>query len=412
MGYEEKIKELPQSPGVYIMKGGSGSVLYVGKAVNLKKRVLSYFRPKAVLSERIRTMTFLVEDIDYIVTSTEAEALIYENGLIKKLSPRYNIALKDGKSYPMLKLTVGDEFPRLVVTREKKDDGSVYYGPYSNAKLLRQAVIFLKQIFPLRSCVKLSKKVCLDYHIKQCPGPCINAIDRSGYSEIVSELKLFLEGRRKELLDTISSRMKEAAAREDFETASRFKARLEALCAIRDDAVSYKPSGELDELKRLLGVSGRLETIEAFDVSNIMGEAAVGSMIYFRKGRPDKNEYRRFRIKTVSGIDDYAMIREIVRRRYTRLLREKKPMPDLVLIDGGKGHLSAACDELGDLGLSKLRVIGIAKEFEKLYIKDRKDPVMLPEESKALHLLQRIRDEAHRFAISYHKRLLSKRYRG
>lgn len=408
---KEKIKKLPRSPGVYIMKTGGGSVLYVGKAVNLRKRVSSYFRPKASLDERISAMVRLVDDIDYISTSTEAEALIYENGLIKQLSPRYNIALKDGKSYPMLKLTVQEDFPRLIVTREKKDDGAAYYGPYANAKLLRQAVILLKQIFPLRSCVKMGKKVCLEYHIKQCPGPCAGAISRSAYSEMVKELKLFLEGRRKELLDTISSKMKESAAKEDFEAASGFRNRLEALSTIKEDSVIYGTFGDLSELGRILGMSKPPVKIEAFDVSNIMGEAAVGSMIYFYKGRPDKNEYRHFRIKTVSGVDDYAMMREIVGRRYSRIIKESGKLPDLILIDGGKGHLAAACGELEKLGISKVPVVGIAKEFERLYLKDRKDPILLPKESKALHLLQRIRNEAHRFAISYHKSLMSKRYR-
>lgn len=408
---KEKIKSLPQSSGVYIMKGADGAVLYVGKAINLRKRVSSYFRAKPSLVGRISAMVQLVDDIDYIATSTEAEALIYENGLIKRLAPRYNVALKDGKSYPMIKLTTDEDFPRLVITREKKNDKADYYGPYANAKLLRQAVILLKQIFPLRSCAKMGKKVCLEFHIEQCLGPCAGNIDKAGYSEIVNELKLFLEGRRKELLDSISSGMREAAKSEDFETAIRFKSRLEALGTIRADAVSYRPAGEMDELKSILKISGKLETIEAFDVSNIMGEAAVGSMIYFKKGHPDKNEYRRFKIKTVSGIDDYSMIREIVRRRYSRLLEEKKEFPDLILIDGGRGHLSVACEELEKLGLTELKVIGIAKEFEKIYVKGRKDPIILPKESKALHLLQRIRDEAHRFAISYHKGLMSKRYR-
>ncbi|MCX5680392.1 MAG: GIY-YIG nuclease family protein, partial [Candidatus Omnitrophica bacterium] len=207
---KEKIKGLPQSPGVYIMKGEDGRALYVGKAINLRKRVAYYFRPKVSLDERIRAMVRLVEDIDYISTSTEAEALIYENGLIKQLSPRYNVALKDGKSYPMLRLTMSEDFPRLIMTREKKNDGSAYFGPYANAKLLRQALVFLKQIFPLRSCVKLKKRVCLEYHIKQCLGPCAGTIEKEAYSEIVVELKLFLEGKRRELLDTISSKMKEA----------------------------------------------------------------------------------------------------------------------------------------------------------------------------------------------------------
>jgi len=408
---KEKIKKLPNSPGVYIMKDANGGVLYVGKAINLRKRVSSYFRPKVSHDERIGSMVRLVEDIDHIMTSTEAEALIYENGLIKQLSPRYNVALKDGKSYPMLKLTTFEDFPRLIVTREKKNDGAAYYGPYANAKLLRQAIIFLKQIFPLRSCVKMGKKVCLEYHIKQCLGPCAGNIDQAGYSEIVTELKMFLEGKRRELLETISLKMRGAAAREDFEAASGFKDRLEALSTIREDSVLYRPLGGLEELGRVLGLAKAPAIIEAFDVSNIMGEAAVGSMIYFYKGHPKKEEYRHFRIKTVSGVDDYAMMREIVGRRYSRIKKEGGNFPGLILIDGGKGHLGAALGALESLGISKVPVVGIAKEFERLYVKDRKDPIILPKESKALHLLQRIRDEAHRFAISYHKRLMSKRYR-
>lgn len=408
---KEDIKALPQSPGVYVMKDAGGTVLYVGKAINIRKRVSSYFRTKAALAGRIGAMVRLVDKVDYISTSTEAEALIYENGLIKQLSPRYNVALKDDKSYPMLKLTIREDFPRLMITRQRKSDGSAYYGPYANAKLLRKALILLKQIFPLRTCIKIGRKECLEYHIKQCPAPCTGRIDKAGYQETVAELKLFLEGRRKELLDSIASRMKEASAEEDFETAAIFKARLEALGTIKNDAVSYRPSGELEELRSVLRLAAIPETIEAFDVSNIMGEAAVGSMICFHKGHPRKEDYRHFRIKTVSGVDDYAMIREIVRRRYSRTLKEGSKLPDLILIDGGRGHLSAACTELEALDLSKVPVVGIAKEFERLYLKDRKDPVILPKESKALHLVQRIRDEAHRFAISYHKRLMSKRYR-
>jgi excinuclease ABC subunit C len=239
----------------------------------------------------------------------------------------------------------------------------------------------------------------------------VDRVDKAVYSETVKELKLFLEGRRKELLDTVAAKMKEASSKEDFETATVFKERLKALGSIRKDAVKYRPLGEVEELKTVLRLISAPDTIEAFDVSNIMGEAATGSLIYFYKGNPDKDEYRRFRIKTVSGVDDYAMIKEIVRRRYTRSIEERKKLPDLILIDGGKGHLSAACAELEALGLKDIPVVGIAKEFEHLYLKDKKDPIILPKESKALHLLQRIRDEAHRFAISYHKRLMSKRYR-
>ena len=421
MDLKEKVRSLPLTPGVYIMKDSSGGVLYVGKAGVLRKRVSSYFYPNRRSNERIDQMVRLISDIEYISTSTEAEALIYENSLIKQLSPKYNIALRDDKSYPMLKLTVNEKFPRLFITRRKSDDGALYYGPYANAKLLREAVIILRQIFPLRTCGKLPKSVCLNYHIKQCSGPCAGKITDSDYGQIVSELKLFLEGRRTELLKALTSKMTAASRAEDFERAAELRGRLEALGTIREDSVSYKPAGEIDELRKMLGIGRPLERIEAFDVSNIMGQEAVGSMVYFFKGKPDKNEYRKFKISTVSGIDDYAMMRDIVKRRYLRLKDEKKDMPDLILIDGGKGHLAAAMEELEKLDLSGIPVIGIAKparlmrqqrsggEFEHIYVKGKKDPIVLPKESKVLHLLERIRDEAHRFAISYHKKLRSKK---
>ena len=404
MDIKEKIKNLPSTPGVYMMKDSSGEVLYVGKAGNLKRRVSSYFQRSSKLAERIQLLVSRVSDISYLPASTEAEALIYENGLIKQLSPKYNVALKDGKSYPMLKLTMNEKFPRLFVTRQKKDDGAAYYGPYANAKLLKEALIILRQLFPLRSCGKMPKSVCLNYHIKQCLAPCKGLVNESAYGEIVSELKLFLEGRRAELLKRLSEKMSAASKKEAFEEAAACRVRIEALGSLKEK-VSYGPSGEAGELKAILGLERDLDTIEAFDVSNIMGKEAVGSMVYFHKARPAKSQYRKFRIKTVSGVDDYAMMREIVRRRYERIIEENGKLPDLVVIDGGKGHLETAAAEMAKLGLSNVPVIGIAKEFEHIYVKGAKEPLVLPKESKALHLLERIRDEAHRFAIKYHKQM-------
>ncbi len=422
MDHKETIKKLPDSAGVYIMKGPGDEVLYVGKAANLKKRVSSYFQPRRRASERIAAMVERVEDITYIPTATEAEALIYENSLIKQLSPKYNVALRDDKSYPMLKLTVSEPFPRLFVTRQRKSDGAIYYGPYSNAKLLKEALIALRQIFPMRSCARMPKNPCLNYHIRQCLAPCAGKISDEKYSQVVSELKLFLEGKRSELLRLLTERMTGAARREDFEEAGRIRNRIEGLSSIKERSVLYYPAAEVEELKNVLKLEGGLDVIEAFDVSNIMGAEAVGSMIYFYKGRPVKSEYRKFRIKTVSRIDDYAMMRELILRRYSRLVKEKRQLPGLILIDGGKGHLAVALDELGKLGLSNIPVIGIAKparlpsqeqwsggEFEHVYTKESDKPITLPRESKALHLLERIRDEAHRFAIKYHKSLLSRK---
>jgi len=240
---------------------------------------------------------------------------------------------------------------------------------------------------------------------------------------MIEELRLFLEGRPSDLMKLLTDRMKQLSKDERFEEASECRNRLEALGSVNMDRVKYGITNELEELKALLGIKGKLSVIEAFDVSNIMGEKAVGSLVYFRKGKPDKSEYRKFKIKTVSGMDDYSMMREIVRRRYARLLDEKKVLPDLIVIDGGRGHIGVVLEELKKLGIDNIPVIGIAKphtsrrfaplirgsEFERIYMKDKKDPMILPKESKALHLLERIRDEAHRFAISYHKKLMSNR---
>lgn len=411
MDIKEKISRLPASPGVYIMKDCSGSVLYVGKAINLRKRVSSYFYPRRALSKRLKILTGKVADIAYVGTSTEAEALIYENSLIKRLAPRYNVALKDDKSYPALKLTVNEKFPRLFITRVRVKDGALYYGPYTSAKLLKEALTTLRRVFPLRTCVKLPGRVCINYHIKQCPGPCSGKVDRKSYMDVVTELKLFLAGNRPDFTKHLTAKMLEASKVERYEEAALVKAKIEALSSMKERTISYTPRDEVDELKAMLGISGPVEIIEAFDVSNIMGEDAVGSMVYFYKGKPRKSEYRKFRIKSVAGIDDYSMMREIVARRYTRLLKEGKALPDLILIDGGKGHMGAAQGELAKLNLSKIPVVGIAKEFEHVYCKGRDEPVILPDDSKSLHLLERIRDEAHRFAINYHRALRSKRIR-
>jgi excinuclease ABC subunit C len=425
MGIKEKVGALPHAPGVYIMKDASGAVLYVGKADDLKKRVSGYFRRRGPHSPRIASMVRRVSDIETVPALSGAEALIYENGLIKQLSPKYNVALRDDKSYPMLKLTVNEEFPRLEITREKKSDGAIYYGPYTSAKLLRSALKILQKLFPLRTCGTMPRKECLQFHIKQCKAPCIGGIGTGEYSDMVSGLKLFLEGRRAELLKMLSEKMKQLSAGQKFEEALEIRNRLEALGAVASGRIRYRPFDELAELKRLLSLKTLPDRIEAFDVSNIMGQNPCGSMVYFYKGRPDKDNYRRFKIKTVTGMDDYSMMREIVRRRYRRLVGERSRLPDLVIIDGGKGHLSVAVDELRKLGVDHIPAIGIAKparprpsrsggrgergEFERIYTRNKSGPVTLPKESRALHLIERIRDEAHRFAISYHKKLRSKR---
>lgn len=411
MDLKETVKALPASSGVYIMKDAAGAVLYVGKAANVRKRVASYFYPNRRLPERTLAMIGKIDRIECVQTSTEAEALIYENSLIKQLGPKYNVLLRDDKSYPRLKLTVNEKFPRLLLTRRKLDDGALYFGPYASGKLLKEALVALRHLFPLRTCATMprSGRPCLNYHIRQCRAPCAGSIDEARYAQIVAELTAFLEKGRSGLIALLTEKMLAASKDERFEDASEIRQRIEALGSMREASVRYIPADELEELKGMLGLQGPVETIEAFDVSNIMGQEAVGSMITFRKGRPYKSGYRKFKIRSVEGVDDYAMMREIVARRYARLLEEKGKMPDLILIDGGKGHLTSAVDELRKLGIAGQAIIGIAKEFEHVYLPGKPDPVILPRDSKALHLLERVRDEAHRFAITYHKKLRSKR---
>lgn len=355
----EKIKRFPTAPGVYLMKDKDSNIIYIGKASSIKKRISSYFQASPNISARKNRLVSKVKEIDYIVTSSKAEALLFEASLIKEYQPRYNVALKDDKSYPLLKLTTFENFPRLYLTRQRKNDGAKYFGPYTDVKLLRVALKALRDIFPLRTCRIFPKSVCLNYHIGQCFGPCVEKIDKKSYQEIVRDLSLLLEGRRKQLLKELFGRMVEASNDQQFETAARIRDRLGALSSvIPSSRKTYRHKKELSELKTILKLSKVPQRIEAFDVSNTGVSQAVGSMVLFYNGDSDKSGYRRFRIKDVKGINDYAMLKEIIIRRYTR---EKLPLPDLVLIDGGRGHLSCACNALKKIGLKNLPVISIAK---------------------------------------------------
>lgn len=408
MNIEEKLKLLPDAPGVYLMKDGEGSILYVGKARSIKRRVRSYFQRKGNLSPRIEALISHTKTIDYIHTPSEAEALIFEASLIKEHQPRYNVAVKDDKSFPFLKVTTNEEFPRIFIARRRKEDGARYYGPYTEAKLLRVALKIMRRLFPLRTCKVFPKSVCLNYHLGQCLGPCVGRIDKATYDEIVNEARLFLEGRRDTLLKELSRKMEEASRQRAFEEAARIRDQIEALTRVAKSPRKTAVADVLYELKALLGLGTIPASIEAIDVSNIFGTEAVGSVISFHNGKPDKDNYRRFKIKDIKGIDDYGMIREVVRRRYKRAVEESRSLPDLVMIDGGKGHLNCAKEELEQLGLRDLPIMGIAKELERIYLPHKDAPLVLSPGSKASLLLQRIRDEAHRFALSYHHCLKEK----
>jgi len=424
MGIKEKVSALPDLPGVYLFKDGEGNIIYIGKAASVKKRLKTHFS-KSGLS-RHGVLLNNIADLDYILTSDESTALLLEAALIKRYNPRYNVLLKDDKSYPRLKLTLNENYPRLLIVRNIKPDNALYFGPYTNAKLLREAFKFMRRVFPLRTCQKIPRKAsyhgCLDFHIGQCIGPCLNNNRKREYLAIVEELRLFLEGKQGELIELLKSQMKRSAAEKDYENAARIRNRIQALSVISnpverhpDKAVSVYSGRmpvvtplQVEELRSLLKLPHALHIIEAFDVSNTSGKEAVGSMVCFVDGKPHKNRYMHFKIKTVHIIDDYSMMREIISRRYRRLLSERGTFPDLIIIDGGKGHLAAAKIELRALKIINIPVIGIAKNPDKLYTHEKKGPILLGKFAQALLFCERIRDEAHRFAISYHRLLRRK----
>lgn len=405
-----KSKNFPDSPGVYLFKDADGKIIYIGKAASLKKRVASYFA-KGVHSYKTDILLANIAGIDYIPTASQEEALLLEAELVKEKQPKFNVMLKDDKRYPLLKLTLNEKFPRLLIARRRpvprsqtqtlhrsceggKSDGAVYFGPYTSAKLLRSAVAVMRRAFPMRTCRTMPTQACLNYHIGQCVAPCIGSIDESGYREIVDDIILFLKGRKKQLLKRLSQKMKELAALRKFEEAGRIRDQIQALSVV---GKKWK--------KRGLFLA---ERIEGFDISNIAGREAVGSMVSFLNAKPDKSNYRRFRINTVFSVDDYKMIQEVVLRRYKRLLREGGEFPDMIVIDGGKGHVSAAKAVLDDLKLSNIRVFGIAKKEDKIFSSCGEEHII----GEFKQLIQRVRDEAHRFAQSYHHILRRKKIIG
>ncbi|MFC1698360.1 helix-hairpin-helix domain-containing protein [Candidatus Omnitrophota bacterium] len=408
MDIKKKVKNFPDSPGVYLMKDTDGEILYVGKACSLRKRVGSYFQkpPTAKTQELIRRS----RDIEYLATSSSAQALLLENILIKRHQPFYNAALKDDKSYPYVKISA-DEYPGISIVRGEKVKGARYFGPYTSVKLLKTALKAIRPLFPFRSCRRLPKKPCLYFQLKLCPGICAGKVEPGAYRDTLRQLELFLEGRHNELLRHLQDQMRQAAGLKQFEQAAKLRDRINSLVEIISQ--TKQPSGAdlIVELQKTLGLSEPPYRIEAFDISEISGAGLSGSMVSFLSGWPDKNNYRKFKIRTVKGIDDYAMIAELLRRRYAPEKRKvNSPLPDLVIIDGGKGHLNLAQKTLKTLGLTELPVIALAKRLETIYACGGK-VINLPGDSKLLHLLQRIRDEAHRFAISYHHKLREKSLR-
>ncbi|MFA4843278.1 MAG: UvrB/UvrC motif-containing protein, partial [Candidatus Omnitrophota bacterium] len=388
-----------------------GKILYIGKANSLKNRVQSYFtRP---LDAKTQALVSKIARVEYRKTQTPAHAQILEASLVKKYLPRYNIDLKDDKSFPWIKIT-RENYPIVSISRRRgsgKAPDALYFGPYTDAKMLRQAFKELRRVFGFRTCAKLPKSTCLYYRLKLCPAPCAGKVKAGEYRKIISQVKLFLESKYAELLKEMSYSMQAAASEKRFEEAAQIRDRIQALGSLQQAGSGFNSPSELLGLKNLLGLKKIPLRIEAFDISNIRGQEPAGSMVSFYNGFSDKDNYRRFRIKGVCGINDYDMLREVIRRRYSRLVKENLTFPDLVLIDGGRGHLMAAYGVIKELRL-ELPLASIAKAKENIYTRNRQFPLKLKEGSPALNLIRRVRDEAHRFALKYHHLLHKKKVIG
>ena len=534
---EEKLQLLPEKPGVYLMKNSAEQIIYVGKAKILKNRVRSYFKQVSGQTTKTQILVKQIVDFDYIVTANELEALILECNLIKKYAPKYNILLKDDKTYPYIKLTIQEEFPRVYVTRKFERDGAKYFGPFADVQAVYATLALLRKTFKLRTCRLMSTgRACLRFYIKECLAPCQNNIEATTYREIVKEVELFLEGRSELLLSNLKKKIKQASASLDFEQAIILKQQIQAVEKIKQEqkVISQsdadfdvlglaqihtqvcvqvlvvrsgklvgqhlfhlkqvlesdlqenlleflkqyylkatfipreiilpllleeeslwsdwfrlqaqkvvkltvpkrgikrdllemaqenasiklqeelskrenkliKQTQALEELAMALNIPDYIKRIECFDISHNQGQQTVASMVVFEDGAPAKKHYRRYKLQTVEGKpDDFLSMQEVVSRRY----KEADNLPDLLVIDGGKGQLSSVLVILKNLGLDSMRVISLAKQFEHIFIPGKMYPLVLEENSAALHIIQNIRDEAHRFAITYHRKLRDKR---
>lgn len=470
----KKLSQVPHKPGVYLHKDRFGTVIYVGKARDLRKRVSQYFHPSRRLGWDLKfnALVEAIQDFDVHVVKSEPEALLLESKLIKEFHPRYNVSFRDDKRHLMVKVNLNDPIPNFAFARIKKDDGARYFGPFANSGAVRNTLALVRKQFNLRGCRVFTPgeadyKHCLYAHLKFCTAPCINNVTREQYLEQVKAACDFLDGQCREMKDQLETEMRKAAQAQDYEKAAELRdliSDLERTTKRTEKFVrvpyslplAIEPERDLVELAKVIGLPAPPRRIEGFDISNISGTFAVASLVSFKNGRPDRANYRRFKIKTVTGQDDFASMAEVIRRRYSRILKEAKgevptetdseprdeggepivqelqqlinetirkvrygakpkaeslssttpgALPDLILIDGGKGQLNAACAELAKLGLEKLPVIGLAKEFEEIYRPGESQPLRLGLDHPAVKLLQRVRDESHRVANSYNAQL-------
>ena len=423
----EKARQFPKTPGVYLMKDTAGKVIYVGKAKNLRSRASSYFLKQAELEERTAQWIHEIADIDKIECDSEVDALLAESRLIKDIQPRHNKEQKDDKTFPYLQITTGEDFPRVEVTRTPSDRGVKLYGPFASAGALRGAIQVLQRIFKFRTCSLDIEdgdqrwrwfRPCLLASIKQCTAPCNLRVTRDEYRKDIRRLQMFLDGDKQKLTKQLRHEMLEASKSLAFEDAARLRDEIEMIESLdkrgeldthaQPEVFYVDPKKGLNGLRKVLKMEFNPRTIEGVDIAHIAGHDTVASLVQFIDGLPFKPGYRRFKIRGVSGIDDFKSIHEVVARRFKRLDDDNDVFPDILMIDGGKGQLNAAIAAFKELGISPPKTISLAKKEELIYMDGNSEPIRLSKHSFSLRLIQYVRDEAHRFAQHYHHLLRQK----
>jgi excinuclease ABC subunit C len=424
----EKVRSFPQTPGVYLMKDAAGRVIYVGKAKNLRARAGSYFLKAAAEDRRTADLVREIRDIDFLAADSEVDALLLESRLVKDVQPKFNSDLKDDKTFPYLQITTHEDYPRVEFTRTPRQKGVKLYGPFTSAGSLRGAIVVLQRIFKFRTCTLDIDaddeqwrwfRPCLLASIGQCTAPCNLRITKDDYRRDIQRLKTFLDGGKRQLLDDMRREMLEASGRLEFEKAARLRDEIQLLETLGDrgdleehvqpEVFLVDPKKGLAGLAKVLGLAAPPRVIEGVDIAHLAGDETVASLVQFIDGLPFKPGYKRYRIRTVDGIDDFKSIHEVVSRRFSRLVREGASLPDVFLVDGGKGQLSAALDALESLGIEAPCVISLAKREEEVFLPGRSEPLRLSRDSYSLRLLEYVRDEAHRFAQHYHHLLRGRR---
>jgi excinuclease ABC subunit C len=417
----EKVKQFPTTPGVYLMKDAQGIVIYVGKAKNLRSRASTYFTQAAAEEHRTAELVKHIADLDFVPADSEVDALLMEARLVKDIQPRFNSDLKDDKSFPYLQIRIREDYPRVEFTRSPRRRGVKLYGPFTSARSLRMAVQVLQRVFQFRTChldIKEDEqrwrwfRPCILHNIRQCTAPCNFRVTKEDYRKQIRSLRLVLEGKKDRLLREMEAEMKAASAAMQFEKAARLRDEIAALqkLEMRGDVdkdvqphvFHIDPKKGLRGLQKILGLREKPRTIECIDVAHLAGEDTVASLVSFIDGLPFKPGYRRYKIKSVEGIDDFASVREVVARRFRRLSDEDGVFPDIFMIDGGKGQLNAAVQAFQMLGVEPPTLISLAKREEEIFRPGESEPIRLSRHSAALRLLQYVRDEAHRFAQHYH----------